>query len=90
MPTATAETSTRTNSFQDDQNDSLDEAHRFLVRSEQASEQAITETMHAFTELVKAMVPSIVLQPAKALDVNGSSQRPTGSRGRGGRSARSA
>jgi len=70
MPTATSETSTRTNSFHDDQSDALGEAHRYLVRGELASEQAISDTVQAFTELLKAMVPSIMLQPAKALDVS--------------------
>ncbi len=70
MPSATSETPIRAASLHDEGTDALDEAHRFLIRSEPASEQAITDTVRAFTELVRAFTPSVMLQPARAVDLS--------------------
>lgn len=67
MPTATTET-TRSNSVHED-GEVLEEAYRALARSEALTEEAITETVQAFTELLSALVPGVLLQPARALDV---------------------
>ena len=68
MPTTSPETATRPNSAHAE-GDALDEAYRSFAHSEVAAEQAISETVHALSELVWAVVPSVVLQPMRTLDL---------------------
>lgn len=67
MPTAAPETPRSISLHEDDE--VLEEAYRSLARSEALTEEAITELVAAVTELMSAVVPTVVLQPARAVDV---------------------
>ena len=47
----------------------LDEAHRLLLHGEAIGEEAIGSVVEAWTQLVRAFLPSIVTEPARALDL---------------------
>ena len=68
MPTTSPETATRSNSVHAE-GDALDEAYRSFAHGEVAAEQAISETVHALSELVWAVVPAVVLQPMRTIDL---------------------
>ena len=69
MPTATTENTTKSPSAHDGRQDALDAAHRALLDGESTGGEAIAGTVHALTELTRALLPGIVMQPARALDV---------------------
>lgn len=68
MPTTSTEGSTRTTSLQAAQGDAFDEAQQLLAGSE-ASGEAISEAVQALSELVRAVLPAVVTQPARAADL---------------------
>lgn len=69
MPSTTSETPTRAASHQAGQVDALDEGRRLLCGSEASGERAISEAVHAFSELVAVLLPGVVTQPARAVDL---------------------
>lgn len=68
MPTTT-ENPGRTTPPTDDTNDALESVYNSLRHSEATGEEAIAETIHAFTELFRTAVPAAVSQPARFLDL---------------------
>lgn len=69
MPTTSSESSTKAASLQSTQGEVLDEVQQLLAGSEAIGELAITEAVQAFTEVVRAVLPSVVTHPARAVDV---------------------
>lgn len=65
MPT-TSETSGRS---ADDTTDALEGVYHSLRSGEATGEEAIAETVRAFTDLMRAAVPVAVSQPARFLDL---------------------
>ena len=68
MPT-TSETSSRTSTAADDTTDAFDGVYDSLRSGEATGEQAIAETVHAFTEMLRAVVPVAMSQPARFVDL---------------------
>lgn len=71
MPT-TSETTGRAASGGEDTNgalDSLRSAEDSLRNAEATGEEAIAETIHAFTELLRSTVPVAMSQPARFVDL---------------------
>ena len=69
MPTTSSEASTRAASLQAAQGDVLDEAEQLLTDIEASGEQAMSEVMKAFNELARAVLPGVLTQPVRAVDL---------------------
>ena len=69
MPTTSSEASARAASLQAAHGDALDGTQRLLADSEANGEQAISEAVQAFSELVRAVLPGVVTQPVRAVDL---------------------
>jgi hypothetical protein len=68
MPT-TSESTGRAASA-DDSTDALEGVYHSLRSGEATGEEAIAETVHAFTEMLRATVPVAISQPARFLDLS--------------------
>jgi hypothetical protein len=68
MPT-TSETTGRGPSA-DENTDAIEGVYNSLRSGEATGEEAIADTVHAFTELMRAAVPIAVSQPARFLDLS--------------------
>lgn len=69
MPTTTTDSPTRSGSTSEERTDRLDEAYRSLQASEAVSEEAVTSMIHSLSEFVRALLPGVVTEPARALDL---------------------
>ena len=69
MPDTSSETPTRAASHQAMQADAIDMARRSLSDSEASGEQAISEAVRAFSQLVAVLLPGMVTQPARTVDL---------------------
>ena len=69
MPTTSPDVTTATDSTGEERRGRLDEAHRLLLNGEAIGEEAITSVVEAWTQFVRAFLPGILTEPARALDL---------------------
>jgi hypothetical protein len=70
MPTTTESTGRATASPDDNNTDALESIYDSLRSGEATGEEAITATLHAFTDLLRAALPVAVSQPVRFVDLS--------------------